>query len=179
ENSLARAGKARGEPSGHLPPTAFVFFLQNHDQTGNRAQGDRLEALCGHCPAKLEAAIALQVLTPHIPLFFMGEEYGTTAPFLYFTSFHSADLQACVREGRSREFSGLHHVSGSGALHDIPDPGSLDTWRAAHPVLNEQEADARRRRALYQRLLTVRRRFISPFLAESRALGAQAISDYC
>ena len=70
-------------PSAHLPPTAFVLFLQNHDQIGNRAFGERLTALAD--PAALEAAIALLLLCPQIPLLFMGEEDASRTPFLFFT----------------------------------------------------------------------------------------------
>src|SRR5690606_22288041 len=82
-----RKNRLRGEPSRHLAPQSFVFFLQNHDQVGNRAFGERLTTLCSENPHALKAAIALQLLTPQIPLLFMGEEYGWTGPFLYFTSY--------------------------------------------------------------------------------------------
>jgi maltooligosyltrehalose trehalohydrolase len=93
--SRFRGGASRGEPSAMLPPTAFVFFLQNHDQTGNRAFGERLTVLAD--PAALRAAQALQLLTPHIPLLFMGEESASTTPFLYFTSHRTAELAEAVR----------------------------------------------------------------------------------
>lgn len=80
-------GKPRGEPSGDLPPTSFIFFLQNHDQVGNCAFGERLSSLCGPSSAALHAAVALQILMPHIPLLFMGEEVGDTTPFQYLTSY--------------------------------------------------------------------------------------------
>ena len=83
EPSAYRGGKSRGTPSADLPPTAFVLFLQNHDQIGNRAFGERLTQLAD--PAALEAAIALLLLCPQIPLLFMGEEGASTSPFLFFT----------------------------------------------------------------------------------------------
>ena len=79
EPSKHRGGKPRGTPSGNLPPTAFVLFLQNHDQIGNRAFGERLTALAN--PKALEAAIALQLLCPQIPLIFMGEQNASKTPF--------------------------------------------------------------------------------------------------
>ena len=82
EPSRHRDGAPRGTRSADLPPTAFVFFLQNHDQIGNRAFGDRLTATVN--PKALEAAIALQCLCPQIPLLFMGEEEGSVAPFQFF-----------------------------------------------------------------------------------------------
>ena len=98
-------------PSGHLPPTAFVLFLQNHDQIGNRAFGERLTTLVE--PAALEAAIALMMLCPQIPLLFMGEEDASRTPFLFFTD-HGAELADAVREGRRSEFSQFRRVRRSG-----------------------------------------------------------------
>src|SRR5205085_139882 len=82
EPSTVHEGRLRGTPSGDLSPTAFVFFLQNHDQIGNRAFGERLSTLTPG-PA-LAAAVTLQLLCPHIPLIFMGEEEASQTPFLYF-----------------------------------------------------------------------------------------------
>src|SRR5262249_49801533 len=93
---------ARGEKSGHLPPMAFVNFIQNHDQIGNRAFGERLIALVSR--DALKAAIAIQLLAPSPPLLFMGEELGATMPFLFFCDF-TGDLADAVREGRRREFA--------------------------------------------------------------------------
>ncbi|WP_376099213.1 malto-oligosyltrehalose trehalohydrolase [Roseomonas sp. CCTCC AB2023176] len=81
---MPHLGRPRGEPSAHLPPTSFVLFLQNHDQVGNRAMGERLPALAH--PGALRAAAALLLLSPQIPMLFMGEEWGATAPFLFFVS---------------------------------------------------------------------------------------------
>src|SRR5262249_57436183 len=102
EPSRFRGGVARGEPSGHLPPTAFVSFLQNHDQVGNRALGDRLAALAP--PLALRTAMAVLLLAPSPPLLFMGEEWGATTPFPFFCDLGPA-LAPLVREGRRREFA--------------------------------------------------------------------------
>ena len=98
-------------PSGHLPPTAFVLFLQNHDQIGNRAFGERLTALAE--PAALEAAIALLLLCPQIPLLFMGEETASTTPFLFFTDHHDDLPTRCAKAG-AREFAKFRRVRRSG-----------------------------------------------------------------
>src|SRR5262249_60124942 len=95
EPSRHRGARARGSPSGHLPPTAFVLFLQNHDQIGNRALGERLTVLAD--PAALEAATALLLLCPQVPLLFMGDEVASRSPFLFFTD-HNEQLAAAVRE---------------------------------------------------------------------------------
>src|SRR5581483_8346334 len=101
EPSPYRGGAPRGEPAAHLPPTAFVAFLQNHDQIGNRAFGERLLALA---PDGYAAALAFLLLSPQIPMLFMGEEYGEARPFLYFSAYQG-DLAVAVREGRRREFA--------------------------------------------------------------------------
>ncbi|WP_199033334.1 malto-oligosyltrehalose trehalohydrolase, partial [Ralstonia sp. ASV6] len=100
EPSALHNGAPRGEPSGTLPPTAFVLYLQNHDQIGNRPLGERLTRLAH--PEALHAAQTLLLLCPQIPLLFMGEEWGSLRPFYYFTSHHGA-LADAVREGRRRE----------------------------------------------------------------------------
>ncbi len=92
-----------GTPSGDLPGSSFVVFAQNHDQVGNRMLGDRLSHLVDF--ERLKLAAAGVILSPYIPLLFMGEEYGEEAPFLYFVSHTDEDLVRAVREGRRREFA--------------------------------------------------------------------------
>ncbi|CAM3071433.1 malto-oligosyltrehalose trehalohydrolase [Paracoccus nototheniae] len=109
----------RGAPCGHLPPTAFVNSTQTHDQVGNRAQGDRLLTLAD--PKAVEVVYALLLVAPFIPMVFMGEEQGETAPFQFFADF-TGDLAEAVRKGRAAEFAGI------AALGDaVPDPLSPDT----------------------------------------------------
>src|SRR6185312_1290252 len=102
EPSSHRNGAARGETTARLPATAFVNFLQNHDQIGNRARGERLSGLAPAAP--LEAAIAITLLAPTPPLMFMGDEWGAREPFPFFCDFHG-ELADAVREGRTREFA--------------------------------------------------------------------------
>src|ERR1019366_9227511 len=87
-------GSARGEASAQLPPSAFIAFLQNHDQVGNRAFGERLSALAD--AAALRAVPALYLLLPQIPLLFMGEEWHSRRPFQFFCDF-GGDLAEAVR----------------------------------------------------------------------------------
>ena len=123
------SGEARGEPSGHLPPTAFVDFIQNHDQIGNRAFGERLIDLAGHEAA--EALMAMLLLSPHIPLLFMGEEWGEARPFAFFTDFHG-ELADAVREGRRKEFAGFQAFHGdASSLQQVPDPNARETFEAS------------------------------------------------
>jgi malto-oligosyltrehalose trehalohydrolase len=168
EASAHREGRSRGEPSGKLAPTAFVNFLQNHDQIGNRALGDRLEANAD--PRALEAALAITLLAPMVPMLFMGEEWGSQAPFPFFCDFHG-DLAKAVREGRRREFAGAYARYGD----EIPDPLELSTMQSA--VLDwssRDQAPGRERLALVQTLLAIRHREIIPRLPGTAFGSAQA-----
>lgn len=170
EGSPHHGGAPRGHPSTDLPPTAFVSFLQNHDQVGNRALGERLTRLAQ--PGALRAAIALMLLCPQIPMLFMGEEVGAREPFLFFTDF-AGDLAAAVREGRRREFAHAPGFGGEAARDAIPDPNAAATfeasrWSCAAP-------DAEDWRGLIKRLLALRHRHIIPRLKGARAIGAEAI----
>jgi malto-oligosyltrehalose trehalohydrolase len=170
EPSHHRDGKPRGTPSGNLPPTAFVLFLQNHDQIGNRAFGDRLTTLAD--PAALEAAIALQLLCPQIPLLFMGEEQASTSPFLFFTD-HNEKLANAVRDGRRREFAGFSQFSDPVHLAQIPDPNAVETFERSRPMAHPGYAGVRE--LLYHNLLALRRTEIVPRIEDTHALDANAV----
>ncbi len=174
--SVFRQGKPRGESSDGLPPTAFVMFLQNHDQIGNRAFGERLVALTE--PAALQAAQALLFLSPQIPLLFMGEEVGSTEPFQFFTSYPDDALAEAVREGRRGEFAGAPGFDDDAARERIPDPNHPDTYHRSRPrfldaqVVDESDGGTLGR---LQRLIALRREHIVPRLAGTRSLGAEAV----
>jgi maltooligosyltrehalose trehalohydrolase len=170
EASPYRNGKPRGTPSAQLPPTAFVLFLQNHDQVGNRAFGERLTALAR--PEALEAAIALQLLCPQIPLVFMGQEAASPSPFLFFTD-HNPELARAVREGRRREFAGFGHFSDPERLAKIPDPNALETFERSKPKQHPVESE--KRSELYRNLLALRFAEIVPRLNGARGLDAAAV----
>jgi len=112
--------RRHGAPAADVPADRFVVFVQNHDQVGNRVRGDRLAALVPLARQKLAAALLL--LSPYVPLLFMGEEYGETNPFLYFVSHGDRELIAAVREGRRREFAEF------GWTGDVPDPQAVGTF---------------------------------------------------
>ncbi|WP_447577786.1 malto-oligosyltrehalose trehalohydrolase [Achromobacter kerstersii] len=171
-----RQGATRGEPSGHLPPTSFVLFLQNHDQTGNRARGERLTELAENAE-RLRAAVALQLLSPQIPLIFMGEEFGSRAPFLYFTSHTDPALVQAVREGRQREFAAFPEFSGDDALK-VPDPNSEYTWAQSVPWRDGERPDAQPWRTLYEALLHLRQHAIAPRLTGARSVFARAVGRH-
>lgn len=172
EPSQHRDGTLRGEPSAHLPPTAFVQFLQNHDQIGNRALGDRLDALVR--PEAMAAARALLLLCPQVPMLFMGEEWGCRTPFLYFTDFTGA-LAKAVRDGRRREFARFAAFSSEAAQAAIPDPNDPATFEASRPDL----AAAAEGKILAHNtaLLALRQAEITPRLPGATALGADAIGQ--
>jgi malto-oligosyltrehalose trehalohydrolase len=152
-------GEPRGEPSGTLAPTAFVNFLQNHDQIGNRALGDRLESIAS--ASAIEAALAITLLSPAIPMLFMGEEWGSKAPFPFFCDF-KGDLAAAVRQGRRREYAWAYAKYGD----EVPDPLESSTFQSA--VLDWDacnDAAGKNRLALVRELLAIRRREIMPRLA--------------
>jgi len=163
----AHLGGPRGEPSAHLPPTAFVNFLQNHDQIGNRAFGERIAALA-RSPEAVRAAYAVLLLAPSVPLLFMGEEWEAPQPFPYFCDFEP-ELASKVREGRKREFSRFEKFSDKGGLAALPDPTAVETWRSARldwNVLSQrQHADILDQ---FQRMLAIRQRDIVPLIPKIR-----------
>jgi maltooligosyltrehalose trehalohydrolase len=169
EGSPNLGGRPRGVASGHLPPTAFVNFLQNHDQVGNRALGERLTSLAS--PERLRAAMGLLLLAPQIPMLFMGEEDGSTSPFLFFTDFHD-DLADAVREGRRREFAKFPAFADPQARQAIPDPNDKATFEASRPQPGE---DAQAWRGLISHLLRLRREHLSPHIDAAASLGAGAL----
>jgi malto-oligosyltrehalose trehalohydrolase len=173
EASRHRGGLPRGTPSGHLPPTAFVLFLQNHDQIGNRALGERLSVLAP--AAALDAARALLLLCPQIPMLFMGEEWASRQPFLYFTDF-TGSLADAVREGRAREFARFAAFAGDAGRSAIPDPNAATSF--AESCLDPAEATAAPHAAALahtQALLALRHAAIVPRLPGAAATAADVI----
>lgn len=180
ETSVYRNGAKRGEQSRHLPPTAFVSFLQNHDQVGNRAFGERLTTLAPK--GSLRIAAALILLAPSPPLIFMGEEFGAATPFPFFCDF-GPELSAKVTEGRRREFARFPAFTAPGIRNRIPDPGAPETFQQARlNWLELAEEHGRGFYQLYSRLLALRRREIIPRLpgceggkADYEALSHEAL----
>jgi maltooligosyltrehalose trehalohydrolase len=159
EASPHRAGRHRGESSASLSPLAFVNFLQNHDQIGNRPLGDRLTASVDE--RKLAAALAIVLLAPSPPLLFMGEEWGSKKPFPFFCDFKGA-LADAVRQGRRREFREAYATMGD----EIPDPLLKETFDSAVLDWNKLTTPAGHSRlTLVRDLLTARRRELTPHLS--------------
>jgi maltooligosyltrehalose trehalohydrolase len=171
EPSAHRKGERRGEPSRHLPRAAFVNFIQNHDQIGNRPLGERLSVLAD--PKALKVALAVLLLQPSPPLLFMGEEWGATEPFPFFCDF-TGDLADAIRNGRKREFAEAYARHGD----EIPDPLSGDTRTSA--VLDWDspgKPEHARRLELTRALLATRRRWIVPLLPAMTGGGSATFDD--
>ncbi len=166
-------GKLRGEASTHLPPTAFVMFLQNHDQIGNRAFGERLIHLAD--PDALKAATALLLLSPMIPLLFMGEEWGCKNPFLFFTDHHD-ELAKAVCEGRRKEFEGFAKFNDPDMRSKIPNPNELSTFENSVP-LTEDDNEQKEWREHYQQLIALRHKEIIPRLQGAKTAGVEIFGE--
>jgi maltooligosyltrehalose trehalohydrolase len=181
EPSPFRRGKPRGEPSGELPPTAFVGFLQNHDQVGNHPFGTRIAARAEE--AALHAGITIALLSPQIPLLFMGEEWASLRPFAFFCDFEPG-LSDSVREGRRREFAHLPEFQDEAARERIPDPTASSTFAVSRLDWAESRQEPHSRwLARYRRLLELRKREIvprlagmPPFAGSYQVLGPRAVS---
>lgn len=148
ERSVYR-GRRHGNSSRSIPGRQFVVFCQNHDQVGNRMLGERLSQLVSFDALKVGAATVL--LSPFLPLLFMGEEYGETAPFLYFVSHTDADLVEAVRQGRKREFETFRWQG------EPPDPQAEETFLRSK--LNHSLREDPRQRTLlefYKELIRLR-----------------------
>ena len=160
--SAHRGGRNRGTPSGHLAPTAFVVFLQNHDQVGNTPFGQRLTDLAP--PAAIRGGTAVLLLSPAIPMLFMGQEWGSARPFDYFCD-HAEPLAGLVRDGRRAEFSHLPEFSEPAAASRLADPNAAATFAGSRLDWNETGQPMHAEwLALHRRLLEVRRRCVVPLL---------------
>lgn len=155
-------GEVRGEPSTQLPTSAFVNFLQNHDQVGNRPFGDRLSTMTND--SALRALVATLLLAPSPPLLFMGEEWGTQTPFRYFCDFEE-DLATAVREGRRREFSQYPEFSSDEARKRIPDPNEMSSFQES--CLDWEELKLSQHQDwlnFYRQLIAIRHKKVVPLI---------------
>lgn len=181
EISSYRKGKPRGEACRDLPLTAFVSFLQNHDQVGNRALGERISTLCA--PEALRAATAILLLMPSPPLLFMGQEWACSQPFTYFVDF-PGELGDRVCEGRLLEFADFPAFSAPASRKKIPLPTAAETYQLAKLAWDELGHEPHRQWLEYHRqLLQIRSRHIVPRLkgitggqADYRLLSDRALT---
>jgi malto-oligosyltrehalose trehalohydrolase len=156
------SGNERGEPSAHLPPTAFIAFMQNHDQIGNRAFGERINAIAS--PEAVRAIAAIYLLLPQIPMLFMGEEWGSSQPFPFFCDF-DGELAEKIRQGRREEFASFPEFKDPEQRKRIPDPLAEETflsakldWPQSTEGVHAEWID------WYKRILAVRKNVIVPLL---------------
>lgn len=164
EGQRQAGGKTRGHPARDVPWRSFVYCLQNHDQVGNRAFGDRLHDVAAH--ADVRALTLVLLLLPQVPMLFQGQEFFASAPFLYYTD-HSEPLGSLVVEGRRKEFGGFNSFRDEQLRASIPSPQDERTFLRSK--LNWLEAEVGTgvlARAFHRELL--RTRHENPVLRASR-----------
>ena len=173
--SQYRDDARRGEPSRDLSPEAFVSFLQNHDQIGNRAFGERISKLADE--ATLRRMMTVLLLAPTPPLLFMGDEFGAATPFLFFCDF-GPDLAPKVTQGRRAEFAKFAQFNSTESQSRIPDPGERETFVASKLDWASVEQPGHRNcLEFYRQLLDIRRREIVPRICEIQP-GRAAYKTY-
>ncbi len=162
-------GRRHGRPAGDIPGHRFVACLQNHDQIGNRARGERLAHLVSHGRARIGAALLLT--SPYVPLLFAGEEWAASAPFRYFTGHESPDLAASVRDGRREEFAAFGWDPES-----VPDPQDPATFEASRLDWDERAEEPHASMlAWYRELIALRR--ATPALLDGDRAGVRVSHD--
>jgi len=143
--------RAHGRRARNLPAHRFVGFLQNHDQVGNRAQGDRATQLLSVRQLKIGAALVL--CAPFLPMLFQGEEFGASTPFLYFTDHSNRELAAAVSKGRREEFASFGWQP-----DQVPDPQALSSFESSKLDWNQPDRDPHQELLRWYRALTSLRR---------------------
>ena len=170
EASEHRRGKSRGLASARFPLSAFINFLQNHDQIGNRAFGERLDRLAP--PDAIRALSALVFLAPSPPMLFMGEEWAASTPFLYFCDF-DPELAKRVTEGRRREFEAFPQFADSAVRATIPDPVAEVTFESSRLRWEERDSPQHAEAlAFTTSVLHTRARHVIPVIADLRGTDA-------
>ncbi|MDB5970697.1 MAG: malto-oligosyltrehalose trehalohydrolase [Hydrocarboniphaga sp.] len=174
EASKHRDNTTRGEPSAALPPTAFVSFIQNHDQVGNHAFGWRLGKFAK--PEAIRAGTAVLLLAPQIPMLWMGQEWNSEQPFPFFCDF-GGELADAVRKGRIEEFKSFPEFQDPEAIKRIPDPLAETTFQSAVLDWSEPARKAQWTK-LHRDMLAVRREHVVPRMATSRGgSGTSAVDE--
>ena len=155
-------GESRGEPSAQLPPQAFVAFIQNHDQVGNRAFGDRIGSFAPK--TAVQAIAAVYLLLPQVPMIFMGEEWAAKQPFPFFCDFEG-QLADAVRKGRREEFAKFPEFQNEEMRERIPDPQAPETFASAKLVWDDLAKDEHAEAlGWYRRILAARASQIMPLI---------------
>ncbi len=164
----AHRGRPHGRSASHIPPERLVVCAQNHDQIGNRMLGERFGSLLPFEKQKLAAGVVM--LSPFLPLLFMGEEWGESAPFLYFVSHSDPGLIEAVRQGRRREFAAFSWQA------EVPDAQAAETLERSR-LDHSLRATGRHLELLelFRELIRLRKRF--PSLRQRSPEGARIVSD--
>ena len=165
---MAYRQKPRGGPSADLPPNAFVGFIQNHDQVGNRAFGERINALAP--PEVIRALASVYLLAPQTAMLFMGEEWGAEQPFPFFCDFHG-QLADAIRKGRREEFSHFPEFADPDRAAMIPDPLAKSTFLSAKLDWSRIDRDHLN---FYRAALSARRQHVRPLLPDIER-GGEAV----
>lgn len=169
EKSAFRDGKLRGTSSKDSPPGAFISFIQNHDQIGNRALGERITRLADI--DAVSAMVAMVLLAPSPPMLFMGEEWGADTPFVWFADF-KGELAASVRAGRLKEFGKFADFKDPNKRKLIPDPCSSETFHNCKLNWEElREAEHQEWFEYYKRLIALRKLSIVPLIDDIDLTG--------
>jgi maltooligosyltrehalose trehalohydrolase len=165
--------RVHGRPPLGIGGSRFVVFLQNHDQVGNRATGDRITHLPAvrESPGRAKIGAALTLLSPFVPMLFQGEEWAASSPFLYFTDHRDPELGAAVSEGRRREFGSF-----GWAPEDVPDPQDRATFERSKLDWGEvSQPEHASMLAWYRDLISLRRRL--PELSDGRREAVEVSCD--
>jgi maltooligosyltrehalose trehalohydrolase len=165
--------KRRGTPTYGFAPEAFVNFIENHDQVANAARGLRMNRLTS--PAALRALTALLLLAPQTPLLFMGQEFASSAPFLFFAD-HETELASKVRRGRAEFLAQFRSVSARETREHLPDPGDASTFERCKLDFKERETHGEVYE-LHRDLLRLRREDATFSAQEPRALDGAVLGD--
>lgn len=175
KRTLNKANILRGEKSSHLPLYRFVNFIQNHDQIGNRAFGERISVLSND--SLIRAAACLYLLAPSIPLMFMGEEWGSKSPFYFFCNFNE-ELSKAVRKGRREESANFSQIFDSKIKDSIPDPSLEKTFLDSKLNWEDLKDDAHRQMFnFYKEMLLIRKEKIIPIIKKIKKRTCAIYSD--
>lgn len=164
----------RGQPSLDLPPTAFVSFLQNHDQIANSERGLRAHQLSS--PARYRALLSFSLLQPTIPLLFQGQEFSASSPFLFFAD-HKGDLVALVQQGRVQFLSQFPRMQDEAIVSQLANPHHLGTFRRCKLKFSERETHASAYQ-LTRDLLRLRRRLVNLGFSKSHKVDGSVINQF-
>ena len=165
----------RGEKSSHLPLTKFVNFIQNHDQVGNRALGERISILSD--TKLIKASVCLYLLAPSIPLLFMGEEFNSENPFYFFCDLNQ-ELSNSIREGRIKEFSRFPEFSDKKTLEQIPDPTAESTFLKSK--LSWEELNKQKHQEIlnfYKLLIAIRKQNVVPLINKINSRETKVLTN--